>query len=383
MLDILFLFIFFLSGLAILHTYVFFPLLMKMLGRMPQEFNYEVPPLKVAILMSVYNEEEVIKNKMDSLLNTTYPKELLEIWVGSDCSSDSTDDILIDYSCKYPNVHFIRFNERTGKPQIINQLQKKVQAEVLVLTDADSIFNENTIPELVRPFSDSRIGGVQALIICTAKKEKNVREQEIAYNNREFMIRRGESRLGSVISAEGACFAILNKLYTPVPPNFLVDDFFIFLQVLLKGYSTVLNEKATCLREISADSKTEFKRKIRIGSGNYQNFFYFKSFWLPFNINSWVYWSHKVLRWFTPFFLALLLLSNIFIYDIHPIFMGTLAFQLFLYFIAFVDFWLEKNQIYCKWTRFIKHFLFMNLALLLGFIKFVKGIPKSTWDTKN
>ncbi|GIV43398.1 MAG: hypothetical protein KatS3mg035_0521 [Bacteroidia bacterium] len=141
MFDYLILFIFFLSGLCILHTYLFFPFLMKMLSKIPQEFSGDLPPLKVAILMSVYNEEQVIRKKMNSMLNTNYPLKLLEIWVGSDCSSDKTDEILIEYTQKFPNIHYIRFNERTGKPQIINQLQKQVQADILILTDADTIFS--------------------------------------------------------------------------------------------------------------------------------------------------------------------------------------------------------------------------------------------------
>lgn len=385
MLDNFVLLIFFLSGFFILHTYLFFPFLMKIISRIPQEFTGEIPPLKVAILMSVYNEEQVIRKKMDSMLNTQYPKELLEIWVGSDCSSDKTDEILQEYSKKFSNVHFIRFNERTGKPQIINQLQKKVQAEILILTDADTIFHPDTINELIRPFNNPQIGGVQALFISTAPPNKDVSYQEVAYNNREAMIKKGESRLGCVIGAYGACYAIRNELYVPVPKNFIVDDFFLFMNVLLKGFHTVINEKAICEMEISGDSKIEFQRKIRIGSGNFQNFFYFKSFWLPFHINSWVYWSHKVLRWFTPFFLALLLLSNIYMLKLNSIFMFFLCLQIVVYLIGLLDYLFEKAQIKIKWKilRFIKHFLFMNFALFLGFVKFVNGIPRSSWDTKN
>lgn len=383
MLDSIVWLIFFLSGFSILHTYVFFPFLMKILSRTPQEFTGEVPSLKVAILMAAYNEEQVIRKKMDSMLNTEYPKALLEIWVGSDCSTDKTDEILKEYAQKYEQVHFVRFDSRTGKPQIINQLQKKVQAEILILTDADTIFHPNTIPELLRPFSSTQVGGVQALFISTAPKNKDVSYQEVAYNNRELMIKKGESRLGCVIGAYGACYALRNELYVPVPQNFIVDDFFLFMNVLLKGYATVINEKAVCEMEISGDSKIEFQRKIRIGSGNYQNFFYFRSFWLPVNITSWVYWSHKALRWFTPFFLALLLLSNIYLSLHNEVFMAILIAQLLIYLIGILDYFLGKIFIQLKIFRFIKHFFLMNFALFLGFIKFVKGIPKSSWDTKN
>jgi len=383
MLDVLILLIFFISGLFVLHTYVIFPFLMKILSKTNQEFTGEIPPFKVAILMSVYNEEQIIRKKMDSMLNTDYPLDLLEIWVGSDSSTDKTDEILSEYARKFSNVHFVRFKERTGKPQIINQLQKNIHSDILILTDADTLFNKHTIPELIRPFNQSKIGGVQALFISTAPKKNDVSHQEIAYNNREIEIKKGESRLGTVIGAYGACYALRNELYVPVPKNFVVDDFFLFMNVLLKGYHTVINEKAICTMEISGDSKIEFKRKTRIGSGNFQNFFYFKFFWLPLSITAWCYWSHKVLRWFTPFFLALLLLTNFYMLKLHPFFLFSLFFQLLIYSIGLLDILLEKIHIHLKFSRYVKHFLFMNFALLLGFIKFVNGIPKSSWDTKN
>ncbi|GIV43397.1 MAG: hypothetical protein KatS3mg035_0520 [Bacteroidia bacterium] len=227
------------------------------------------------------------------------------------------------------------------------------------------------------------MGEYKHYLSVRAPLNKDVSYQEIAYNNREVMIKKGESRLGCVIGAYGACYALRNDLYVPVPKNFIVDDFFLFMNVLKKGFYTVINEKAVCEMEISGDSKIEFQRKIRIGSGNFQNFFYFKSFWLPLTITSWVYWSHKVLRWFTPFFLALLLLCNIYMLKLNSIFIGSLVLQLMIYSIGFIDSFLEKIRVKFKIFRFIKHFLFMNFALFLGFIKFVKGIPKSSWDTKN
>ncbi len=170
MLNFIILFIFFSCVFLILHTYLFFPYLMKIIGNTPQEFGEEIPNLKVCVLMSVYNEEQVISKKMDSMLNTKYPQELLEIWVGSDCSTYKTDEILKEYANQFSFVHFVRFNQRTGKPDIINELQKMVQTDILILTDADTIFNENTIPELVRPFNNPKIGGVQALYNSVTKK---------------------------------------------------------------------------------------------------------------------------------------------------------------------------------------------------------------------
>lgn len=385
-LDILLQILFWGCLYGIIHTYLLFPAVMKWFSLKEQTFPELKSRFRVAILMAAYNEEKILQQKMQSMLESNYPLELIEIWVGSDKSTDQTDAILQHFHDLFPQtVHFIRFNERTGKPQIINNLQKKLQnIDILILTDADTLFNKKTIPELLRPFEDNSIGGVQAYFISHANEANDVQKQEVAYNNRELMIKQGESRLGCVIGAYGACYAIRNELYVPVPKNFIVDDFFIFLHILQRGYKTVLNEKATCNMEISGDSNIEFQRKIRIGSGNYQNLFYFKSFWFPFfPKRNLIYWSHKVLRWLTPFFLLFLLLMNLFMFNKHAIYQYTAFSQLAVYWMAFMDILLKNWKINLKLLRFIKHFFMMNLALFKGFFKFISKIQQGSWDTKN
>ncbi len=170
----------------------------------------------------------------------------------------------------------------------------------------------------------------------------------------------------------------------PVPKGFLVDDFFLFLQVLNKGFQTVFANNAIARIEISGDSAIEFKRKIRISVGNFQNLFYFTKFLNPFaNKYAFIYWSHKVLRWLTPFFMLIVLITNVLLANYNYYFEILLYLQLIGYLSLPLDYLLSKVNIKIDVLRFVSHFILMNIALLLGFFKFLKGNSSGVWNTKN
>ncbi|TNE79456.1 MAG: glycosyltransferase [Bacteroidetes bacterium] len=371
----------FASLLAIAETYAFFPWRMM---RKSNDFTErgedpEVWP-EVALLLAAYNEEAVMEEKLKSMLNSDYPADKIRIVVGSDRSSDRTDEIVKQFAASDARVQLRRFEERTGKPAIINQLVSESQETILVLSDADTFFEPHTLKALVRPFSDAKVGGVQAKFISKADGENNVARQELVYNDRELMLKRGESVDGAVIGAYGACYALRRAVYVPVPAGFLVDDFYIFMKVLEQGYQTVLSDAATCLLELSGASEVEFKRKTRIGKGNFQNFFALKKFQNPFTGKvATYYWSHKVLRWFTPFLLLIAFFSNLALIGEDRLYVSLFATQCFGYALAILDIPLRWMNIHIAPIRFISHFLSMNIALFLGFLQYLQGKGNGTW----
>lgn len=365
----------------LVHSYWLFPAWMMKASKKPNNWEtYQNLP-QVAVLVAAYNEEAVISEKIRSTLDTNYPKELLEIWVGSDASTDGTDQIVTEYAEKYPEVKFKPFKERTGKPGILNDLVHQTDAEILVLTDADTFFNQETIPELVKPFSVSNIGGVQANLQSFTDQNDEVAKQEQLYNDREFMIKKGESQYGAVIGAYGACYAMRKSLYQPIPAGFYVDDFFLFMNVLLNGYRTVFTPKATCRMEVSGKSNVQFKRKVRISSGNFQNLVYFRKLVNPFRtFAGFAFFSHKVIRWLGPFLMLLILIANGLLLSMHPFFSWLLAGQLLFYFSGLLDLVLRKVDVDLIVLRYISHFLLMNYALLIGFFRFLSLESDGKWD---
>lgn len=368
--------------LLLAHSYVVFPL--RMMSLKPATKPH--PPARsaptVTILMAAYNEAAVLEAKLNSMINTHYLADAYSIWVGSDASTDQTDAILEQYARQYPQVSYWRFEQRTGKPQIINYLAERSEADVLVLTDADALFYPDTLPNLIRPFQHPDIGGVQANLLTQAKPSEQVAHQEINYNQRELRIKKGEGAQGAVIGADGTCYAIRKPLYRPVPQGFYVDDFFIFMSILQQGYKTVFAGDAYCLMQVSGNSGIQFQRKVRISKGNFQNLQYFGTLGNPLaSFASYAFFSHKVIRWLGPFLMMVMLMANGFLISYHAGFLMLLLLQLGFYTVGLLDLGFRKLNWYITPLRFVSHFLLMNVALLIGFLAYLTTPADGTWDS--
>ena len=373
------------SSLLILHTYVFYPLLMILIYRNSNHnqllfySNDELP--SIAILIAAHNEEKVIEKKILSVFNTNYPSSKLKVFIGSDASTDRTDEIISNLTNTYSNIEFIKFKGRVGKISIINHLQSLCDESVLILSDANVIFKQNTIFELVKYFKDSNVGLVSANIIKESSNNDGISYQEKKYLNFENKIKASESyAFNFIMGAEGGCYAIRNNLFSKVPSNFIVDDFFITMQVLERKNYALLNNLAICIEDVTTDISSEYRRKVRISSGNFQNLFFFKHLLFDFSSICFAFWSHKVLRWLTPFFIFICLFSSVFLIPYHKFFIWISCIQLVLLLFPLFNYFFKFNNVFLK---FIAHFYLMNFALFEGFIKFIKGIKSSIWEPIN
>ncbi len=373
------------SSFLILHTYVFYPLFMILIYRNSNHnqllfySDHELP--SIAILIAAHNEEKVIEKKILSVFNTNYPSSKLKIFIGSDASTDRTDEIISNLTNTYSNIEFIKFKGRVGKISIINHLQSLCDESVLILSDANVIFKQNTIFELVKYFKDSNVGLVSANIIKESSNNDGISYQEKKYLNFENKIKASESyAFNFIMGAEGGCYAIRNNLFSKVPSNFIVDDFFITMQVLKRKNYALLNNLAICIEDVTSDISSEYRRKVRISSGNFQNLFFFKHLLFDFSSICFAFWSHKVLRWLTPFFIFICLFSSVFLIPYHKFFIWISCIQLLLLLFPLFNYFFKFNNVFLK---FIAHFYLMNFALFEGFIKFIKGIKSSIWEPIN
>ncbi|MEA1873787.1 MAG: glycosyltransferase [Bacteroidota bacterium] len=377
--------ILFLSIASILHSYVLYPLFIKLAAKgktiSDQSFSYSDKLPMVSILMAAYNEEAVIEEKISTILNTNYPQERIEIHIGSDNSKDKTNEIIKKLAKKNRNIHFTPFTNRQGKVSIVNQLEKQAQGEILILTDANVMFHHDTIFELVRYFKDDTIGLIDAKMINTGLQKEGISFQEKSYISREVFIKQHESVLwGSMMGPFGGCYAIKKSLFHNVPNNYLVDDFFICMKVLEQNKKTVNNLDAKVFEDVSNNLQDEFHRKIRIATGNFQNLTHFKHLLWPFwEGKAFAFMSHKALRWLGPFFLIFIIIS-LTILAFHNTFYLILAIGTFIIItLPFYDFLLKKNEIHNVILRFTTHFFTMNLALLIGFFRNLKGVKTNVW----
>ena len=183
------------TGLLV-YSYALYPLIMKYFGQLCKEYDEINELLDIDIVIAAYNEESIIESKIRSTFSTTYPLNKINVFVGSDCSTDSTNEILKRLQSEFNNLHCTFFTTRTGKPGIVNQLVKQTNATLLVFTDADTLFEKTTLIELVKPFQDLKVGGVQANFKSISDATSHGFEQEKSYNSMELETKKGESYFG-------------------------------------------------------------------------------------------------------------------------------------------------------------------------------------------
>lgn len=373
-----FLILFLICVLAILHTYLFYPLGLMLFSKKSKALTvyhcHDVMP-QVTILMAVYNEENVLNEKIQSVINTGYPFDKLLFLIGSDASTDKTNQIIKSWSIKYPFIHLHEFAARTGKAGIINELVKLSNTDLLILTDANVIFTKDTIINLIRHFANGRVGQVCSNIIKVSESHKGISQQEKNYMAIENKIKLYESLTWNVVmGAEGGCNAIRKKNYAVVPPNFCVDDFYISMNVIEQDMEIVFEKDAVCFEDAPSLSSVEFSRKVRISTGNFQNLFRYKKMLFTFwKGASFAFLSHKVLRWLTPFLLLICFFTSLALSFYCKIFIFIALLQLIGCLSP-----IFKTEL--KYFKTISHFYLMNLALLTGFFKYLSGVETNIWQ---
>lgn len=353
-------------------TYVVYPLWQLIFPGKPIDFTGEFTPPSVSVVFAAYNESAIIEAKIRSIYSTNYPIDLLSVWIGSDLSNDGTDDIIRNLQSEFPQLNLHVNDNRSGKSATINLLVERTAAEVIIATDANILFKETTIEELVRPIALQKATAVAGTLAYEAGGVTNsTATNEKAYLSLENAIRRAESRKhGICFGMEGGLYSMRKSYWKPIPPNTFMEDFFQTVQLIARDQKVLFNEGAIGLEDVSTSLREEYKRKIRISIGNWQNLirFYpllFKNPY-PFGI---LFLMHKVLRWLTPHLYLIALIAGLFTSQwlISSIILIGLPVSQFI----LMSFGLATPLAY---------FYAMNAALFIGFLRYLKGVKSSVWQ---
>lgn len=367
--------LFWFSLAVIGYVYFGYPVLIYILSffyRKPVKRHYPYPT--VSVLISVYNEEKNIENKIKSLLELDYPEKRIEILIGSDGSTDRTDEIARQFTDERIRVY--RQPQRKGKPSMLNMLEKEAVGEIVVFTDARQTLDRNAVNELVKNFADPKVGSVSAELHFDDERNKSGNGIGFYWKYEKF-IRNYESKMGSMLGATGALYAIKRELFCELPANLILDDVYIPLKIIQRGYRAIFEPKAKIYDRVAQDAKEEFIRKARSHAGNFQLFLYFPEIFNPFRGKiSWQFFSHKFLRLVAPFLLMGLFISNAFILDAY-LYRFTFVLQIMFYIFAVV------GSIYRGANRLfdIPHmFCVMNLAAVVGLYRFLTCKQDVLWQ---
>jgi cellulose synthase/poly-beta-1,6-N-acetylglucosamine synthase-like glycosyltransferase len=367
-------------------SYVIFPWLMKQAASKIKYDKNDYSKIAewpaVTIVFSVFNEEKVIRRKLESILNSDYPKDKLQVLIGSDNSTDQTHQIIEEFIATNSNITLVKKTSRHGKLKIINELIDLTTTEHLVFTDANVFFEPITLKALVYNLLAKDAKMVCGNILKFSPKNQGISDQEIFYMNFENQLKHHESlKYGFCVGVEGGCYAILKSHFVKVPDGFLMDDFFITLDVISKNGKVLFEPEALCYEDVNDAPMIEFKRKIRISLGNFRNLKFYKHLLFPITKGfGFAFFSHKVLRWVTPFAIIFSLALTLLLIMYCPFFKWVALAYSLLIVLPILTIFLEKVKLKIPFVNALGHFILMNFALLLGYFKFISASHESAWE---
>jgi cellulose synthase/poly-beta-1,6-N-acetylglucosamine synthase-like glycosyltransferase len=335
----------------------------------------------VALIVSCYNEADVIREKLKNALELDYPNELLRIIVVSDGSDDGTDELVREFTDT--RITLIRQEGRLGKTMGLNLAMEQVTEEVTVFSDANAMYAPDAISKLVRNLADPSVGYVVGAALYTDGSSGASAQNENLYWRYELAIKIMESRLHSVVGGDGAIYAIRTELWEPLQQQD-INDFVNPLQIVAKGYRGVFDAEAKCFEETAGDFDREVARKERIVNRSIRGLMRVKATMNPLRsgVFSWQVISHKLLRWLIPLFLAIGVFGSAILalrgYGLFQLI--TLgAFTLLL--LAWAGYRAEdKNRLPILFS-FPYYFVMVNLYSLKGIIKALRGETHVAWSS--
>ena len=375
--------LFWLSVALLFYTYIGFVLILALrsvLFSTPYYRDPEYTP-EVSMIIAAYNEASSIRDKLENILSLNYPSDKFEAIIASDGSDDGTNEIVAEYE-----GDLIKLLElpRQGKADALNEAVKQASGEVLVFSDANSIYAEDAIRNLVSPFADSDVGGVAGdQRYLSAKENSADNTGERSYWSLDRKLKEWESSAGNAISATGAIYAIRKSLFQEVPTG-VTDDFTTSTRVIMQGYRLVFVNDAIAYEPVAKSQGREFQRKVRVMTRGLQSVIVNRKLLNPFEYGFYAIqlFSHKVLRrlMYIPF--VILFVVNFFLWDVGIFYQLTMLGQLFFYGTALAGWLLARKNI--KIPKILALPMYMCMvytAALLASWNIIRGHRIGRWAT--
>ncbi len=383
--------------IALFYTWLGFPFMLfcaaKDLELSPATSD-TVPDLSVSVILAAYNEADHIGDRIANLLKLQPHGIAFDIHIGTDGCSDDTAENARQAAGDSSHVHVHAFTERRGKVAVLKDLVSRSSSELLLFTDANTNFEPGAIQRLMSHFSDGNIGGVCGQLVLVRDAGDLQREggetlrdsEEGFYWRLETDLKRRESALDSCLGANGAIFAMRRELFwSKMPDNTRVDDLVIGMKVREQGFRVLYDPSAIAV-ETMPDTRDEWGRRVRIGSGDFQALAFCRGCLSPsYGRFAWFFWSHKVLRWFTPHLCLACVLLIWPLFLVGTVFATTLGvFTAFLVALFIVMSMVghamrHSGSVLARVPKLFTHFVSMQIALMAGFCRYTIGNMSGYW----
>jgi glycosyltransferase involved in cell wall biosynthesis len=362
----------------VVYAYFGYPLLLGALSwvRARDVEKAEITP-SVTFIITVYNEQCRIVEKLDNTLKLAYPKEKLQILVASDCSSDGTDTIVQSYAPR--GVRLVRAPQRKGKEAAQKLAVHEAAGEILVFSDVATILPEEAVRNIVRSFHDSSVG-------CVSSVDRFVDENgrpsgEGAYVKYEMFLRSLESRVNSLVGLSGSFFAARSVVCKQAWSEDLQSDFNTVLNSMRMGLRGVADPDSIGYYRNIADERKEFDRKVRTVLRGISVFMKSLSLVNPFAhaTFAWQLVSHKLCRWLVPFGMLTAFVANAILASTNTFYEGMFYVHVLFYGAALCGLLIRPLQ---QWSviRLPTFFLLVNASILKAWLRYWSGERVVVWE---
>ena len=372
--------IFWLSVAALFYVYVGYPVLVYLVSlAFPKKIKRAAFEPQVTILITAYNEEKAIRQKLENTLKIDYPQAKLEILVASDGSTDKTDEIVKEYASK--GVRLFRQEGRVGKTVTQNNAVEKATGEIILFSDATTDYKPDVLREILPNFADAGIGCVAGKLVYVDNSASNVGKGAQKYWNYETFIKESESRACSLIGASGCLYAVRKAAYRPMYAE-ACSDFLICTVLYEQGLRSVYEPRAVCTEDTNRQTDKEMQMRVRVISQTFTDLWRNRKMLNPLKSGFYAVElvSHKVLRYAVPLFLLLIFVSNAVLLLRVPFFEIIFLLQTAFYLLAFIGWAFEKMGARIGVFAIPHYFVLANLASVFGFYKFLRGERYATWE---
>lgn len=368
--------VFWSSIFFIFYTYFGYPILLMIISifRDHKVKKGDITP-RVSFIITAYNEEKRIRDKIENTLNQNYPGDKLEIIVASDHSTDRTDEIVKSYQSQ--GVKLVRAPERKGKENAQKYAVDIASGDILIFSDVATILKPDGISNIVKNFNDPTVGCVSSIDRFIDPRRKL--SGEGAYVRYEMFLRNLETKVNTLVGLSGSFFAVRREVCKPWAID-LDSDFNTLLNAIRLGLRGVSDHESEGYYENIIDEKKEHDRKVRTVLRGItvvmRNLPLLNP--LKYGLFSWQLFSHKLCRWLVPFAMILTFLSNVFLISLSALYLYIFILQFTFYIIAFsgiwTDFFLKKNIL-----KIPSFFVLVNLSILNAWYRYVQGERMITW----
>jgi cellulose synthase/poly-beta-1,6-N-acetylglucosamine synthase-like glycosyltransferase len=367
---------------VVAYVYVGYPVLIFLLSRLrPRPPRRQPHEPTVSFIIAAYNEEKAIGDKLANTLALDYPADRLDVIVVSDGSTDRTEEIVRTQWAD--RVRLLVVSGRGGKTLAQNHAVALARGEILVFSDATTVYRPNTLRALMANFADPEVGCVTGWVVMGVEQATSIHRGRAVYADYEQLLRRYESRFASILGATGAVYAIRASLYTPLPPD-VTSDFAQAMKVVEQGYRAILEDDAVVYEPGEGHSiRDELERRTRVITRGLRGQFYLRRFFNPLR-HPWFCFqalSHRLLRWAVPCFMIVALVANLWLVG-RPFYRLLLFGQVALYVAAAVAYALERRHVRVPGLVIPLYFCVVNLAPLLAVRSLLRGDKKVVWETR-